>query len=73
LWAEGRLHHSRMEGETMLKTIIAVGTSLAFISAAGAADLPRPQPVPAAAPVIGKAPFGKLPVGKEPVVVQRRG
>ena len=59
----------------MLKFDNRSGNGLAFISAAGGQrrDLPRPQPVPAAAPVIGKAPFGKLPVGKEPVVVQRRG
>ena len=40
--------------------------SLAFVGTAAAADLPRPQPVAAAAPV-GKAPIGKYPVGKSPV------
>jgi len=40
--------------------------SLAFVGTAVAADLPRPQPQPVAAPV-GKYPLGKYPVGKSPV------
>jgi hypothetical protein len=36
------------------------------LTAAVAADLPRPQPVYTQAPV-GKAPIGKYPVGKYPV------
>ena len=58
----------------MVKVLIATGAVLALVTAASAADLPRPQPVPAypAAPVgkmpIGKGPVGKGPVGKAPVV-----
>jgi hypothetical protein len=55
----------------MLKYVILGVTSLAFVGTAVAADLPRPQPVAAAAPVgkypIGKSPIGKYPVGKYPV------
>jgi hypothetical protein len=36
------------------------------VGTAVAADLPRPQPVAAPAPV-GKYPVGKYPVGKSPV------
>jgi len=36
------------------------------VGTAVAADLPRPQPQPVAAPV-GKYPMGKYPVGKSPV------
>ena len=36
------------------------------VSAAAAADLPRKEPPPPAAPV-GKAPIGKYPVGKAPI------
>ncbi len=50
----------------MMKTLIAVGATLAFVTAASAADLPRPQPVVQQAP-IGKAPIGKEPVGKAPI------
>ena len=41
----------------MVKVLIATGAVLALVTAASAADLPHPQPVPAypAAP-IGKAP-----------------
>lgn len=43
-------------------------------TAAGAADLPRPQPVYQQAPVgkmpIGKSPVGKGPIGKGPVVAR---
>jgi len=51
---------------SMLKFVILGVASLAFVGTAVAADLPRPQPVPAAAPV-GKYPVGKYPVGKSPV------
>jgi hypothetical protein len=52
--------------------VIVVGATLAVITAAGAADLPRKQPVYQEAPLgkmpIGKAPIGKAPIGKAPVV-----
>ncbi|WP_024515310.1 hypothetical protein [Bradyrhizobium sp. Tv2a-2] len=52
----------------MVKVLIATGAMLALVTAASAADLPRPQPVPAypVAPV-GKMPIGKSPVGKGPI------
>ena len=50
----------------MLKFVILGVASLAFVGTAVAADLPRPQPQPVAAPV-GKYPVGKSPVGKYPV------
>jgi hypothetical protein len=50
----------------MLKFVILGVASLAFVGTAVAADLPRPQPQPAAAPV-GKYPLGKYPVGKSPI------
>jgi hypothetical protein len=56
----------------MTKIVIAAGTVLALVTAAGAADLPRRQPVYQEAPVgkmpVGKSPVGKAPVGKAPVV-----
>jgi len=55
-----------------MKFVIAAGATLALVTAAGAADLPRRQPVYQEAPVgkmpIGKAPIGKTPIGKAPVV-----
>jgi hypothetical protein len=55
----------------MLKFVIVSTVTLAFVGTAVAADLPRPQPVAAPAPVgkypIGKSPIGKYPVGKYPV------
>jgi hypothetical protein len=63
--------------ETIVKKIvIAAGASTALViaTAAGAADLPRPQPVYQQAPVgkmpIGKSPVGKGPIGKGPVVAR---
>jgi hypothetical protein len=54
------------------KIVIVAGATLALVTAAGAADLPRPQPVYQQAQVgkmpIGKTPIGKTPVGKAPVV-----
>jgi hypothetical protein len=50
----------------MLKFVILGVASLAFVGTAVAADLPRPQPVAAVAPV-GKYPVGKYPIGKSPV------
>ena len=55
-----------------MKIVIIAGATLAVVTAAGAADLPHPQPVYQEAPVgkmpIGKTPVGKTPVGKTPVV-----
>jgi hypothetical protein len=55
-----------------MKIVIAAGLTLAVVTAAGAADLPRRQPVYQEAPVgkmpIGKTPIGKTPIGKAPVV-----
>ena len=50
----------------MLKFVIVGAASLAVVGSAGAADLPRPQPVVQTAPV-GKYPVGKYPVGKTPI------
>ena len=54
-----------------MKIVIIAGATLAVVTAAGAADLPRPQPVYQQAPLgkmpIGKAPIGKTPIGKAPV------
>jgi hypothetical protein len=52
-----------------MKFVIAAGATLALVTAAGAADLPRRQPVyPQAYPApVGKMPIGKTPVGKSPV------
>jgi hypothetical protein len=58
----------------MVKIVIVAGAMLAVVTvtAAGAADLPRRQPVYQQAPVgkmpIGKSPIGKTPIGKTPVV-----
>jgi len=54
----------------MTKFLILTASTLAFASAAVAADMPTRQPPPPT-PVVGKAPVGKLPipiVGKLPVV-----
>ncbi|MEA2796599.1 MAG: hypothetical protein QOI87_3979 [Bradyrhizobium sp.] len=50
----------------MLKCILITGASVAMLTAAAAADLPRAQPVYQQAQV-GKAPIGKTPIGKTPV------
>jgi hypothetical protein len=55
-----------------MKIVIIAGATLAVVTAAGAADLPRPQPVYQQAQLgkmpIGKAPIGKTPIGKAPLV-----
>jgi len=55
-----------------MKIVMIAGVTLAVVTAAGAADIPRPQPVYQTAQVgkmpIGKAPIGKGPIGKGPVV-----
>jgi len=57
-----------------MKIVIIAGATLAVVTAAGAADLPRRQPVYQEAPVgkmpIGKSPIGKGPLGKGPVVTR---
>ena len=57
-----------------MKIVIIAGATLAVVTAAGAADIPRPQPVYQTAQVgkmpIGKAPIGKTPIGKAPVVTR---
>ena len=53
----------------MSKFILGILASVAFAGGALAADLPRKEPLPPAAP-IGKAPIGKLPFGKGPVVTR---
>lgn len=50
----------------MKKIVFVVGATLALVTAANAADLPRRQPVYEQAPV-GKMPIGKSPVGKAPI------
>jgi hypothetical protein len=56
-----------------MRFVIIAGATLAVVTAAGAADLPRRQPVYQEAAVgkmpIGKTPtpIGKTPVGKTPV------
>jgi hypothetical protein len=61
----------------MLKFVILGVASLAFVGTAVAADLPRPQPVAAPAPVgkypVGKSPVGKYPVGKAPAPLVSKG
>ncbi len=49
-----------------MKFLIVAGATLAVVTAAGAADLPRPQPVYQQAQ-LGKMPIGKTPVGKSPI------
>jgi hypothetical protein len=52
----------------VVKMLIATAATFALVTAAAAADLPRPQPAPryAEAPMVGKMPIGKSPVGKAP-------
>ncbi len=57
---------SKHRGLVMLKILTVTAATLAMLSAAAAADLPRKEPPPPAAPV-GKAPIGKYPVGKAPI------
>ena len=57
-----------------MKIMIIAGATFAVVTAAGAADLPRPQPVYQQAQLgkmpIGKTPIGKSPIGKTPVVTR---
>jgi hypothetical protein len=64
-----KLHHRG--GCVMLKLVVGVLASAAMVGGAIAADLPRREPEPPPAPVaVGKAPIGKLPFGKGPVVAR---
>jgi hypothetical protein len=55
----------------VVRILIAAGATVAVVTAAAAADLPRAQPVYQTAQVgkmpIGKAPIGKAPIGKGPI------
>ncbi len=52
----------------MKRFLIVTASTLAFIGAAAAADIPVRQPPPPT-PVVGKAPIGKAPIiGKTPIV-----
>jgi hypothetical protein len=53
-------------GTAVIKIAIVAGATFAVVTAAGAADIPRRQPVYQQAPV-GKMPIGKTPVGKSPI------
>jgi hypothetical protein len=64
---------------TVKKIVIVLGATLALMTAANAADLPRRQPAPVygeQAPIgkmpIGKSPIGKAPIGKAPGPVAAR-
>jgi hypothetical protein len=50
----------------VIKIVISAGATLAVVTAASAADIPRRQPVYQEAP-IGKMPIGKTPIGKTPI------
>lgn len=70
--ADDCLASSNLGRNTVMKIVIAAAAMLAVVTAAGAADLPRRQPVYQEAPLgkmpIGKSPIGKTPIGKTPVV-----
>jgi len=57
-----------------MKIVMIAGATLAVVTAASAADIPRPQPVYQTAQVgkmpIGKTPIGKTPIGKTPVATR---
>ena len=55
-----------IRGIVMMKFVLATAASLAMLSAAAAADLPRKEPLPPAPAPVGKAPIGKFPIGKYP-------
>jgi hypothetical protein len=59
----------------VMKIVIVVGATLAVVTAASAADIPRRQPVYQTAQIgkmpIGKTPIGKSPIGKTPVAPPR--
>jgi hypothetical protein len=57
-----------------MKIVIIAGATFALVTAAAAADIPRPQPVYQQAQLgkmpIGKSPIGKSPVGKAPIATR---
>jgi hypothetical protein len=61
----------------MFKFLIVASALFGLVGVAAAADLPRPQPVVATAPVgkmpIGKTPIGKTPIGKAPAPIVTKG
>lgn len=64
----------RRGNSTVMKILIVTGATLALVTAASAADIPRPQPVYQQAQFgkmpIGKTPIGKTPIGKTPVAAR---
>jgi hypothetical protein len=50
----------------MKNLLLVTASTLAFVGAAVAADIPTRQPPPPT-PVVGKAPIGKAPIGKGPI------
>ncbi|HMA74166.1 MAG TPA: hypothetical protein VKP67_22165 [Xanthobacteraceae bacterium] len=50
----------------MKNLLLVAASTVAFVGAAVAADLPTRQPPPPT-PVVGKAPIGKAPIGKAPI------
>jgi hypothetical protein len=55
----------------VLKFLLGAFGAVAIVGGAVAADLPRSEPPPPPAPIgFGKAPIGKLPFGKAPVVAR---
>jgi len=56
----------------VVKFLIVTGATLAVVTAAAAADIPRRQPVYQTAQV-GKMPIGKSPVGKGPIAPIGKG
>ena len=68
-WADQGVWLSQRWEVSMSKFLLGILASVAFVSGAMAADLPRREPPPVATP-IGKAPIGKLPFGKGPVVAR---
>ena len=58
----------------MVKILVVTGATIAMVTAAAAADMPRAQPVYQQAQVgkmpIGKTPIGKTPIGKAPLVTR---
>jgi hypothetical protein len=66
--ADAAVFRPTFRGTTVKKIVIVVGATLALVTAASAADLPRRQPVyPQAQAPVGKMPIGKTPIGKSPI------
>jgi len=60
-----------MKEKFVVKFLVVTGATIAMVTAAAAADMPRAQPVYQQAQVgkmpIGKTPIGKTPIGKAPI------